>query len=71
MQGVTVRPRNTRPQAARTLKLHVFELDPKIFAMNEFTECVICIWTIFESGCGIQISEATPTKFSMLFKHNF
>ena len=35
------------------------------------TGCVICIWTIFESGCGIQVSQATPTKFSMLFKHNY
>ena len=25
----TVRPRNTRPQAARTLQVHVFELGPK------------------------------------------
>ena len=31
----------------------------------------ICIWKIFESGCGIQMSQATPTKFSMLFKHNY
>ena len=35
------------------------------------TGCVICIWTIFESGFGIQVSQATPTKFSMLFKHNY
>jgi hypothetical protein len=35
------------------------------------TGCVICIWTIFESGCGIQMSQATPTKFSMLFKHSY
>ena len=35
------------------------------------TGCTICIWTIFESGCGIQVSQATPTKFSMLFKHNY
>ena len=26
------------------------------------TGCVICIWTIFESGCGIQMSQATPTN---------
>ena len=32
----TVRPRNTRPQAARTLQVHVFELGPKIFELNEF-----------------------------------
>ena len=25
----------------------------------------------FKNGCGIQMSQATPTKFSMLFKHNF
>ena len=24
-----------------------------------------------KSGCGIQMSQATPTKFSMLFKHNY
>ena len=32
----TVRPRDTRPQAARTLQVHVFELGPKIFELNEF-----------------------------------
>ena len=32
----TVRPRDTRPQAARTSQVHVFELGPKIFEMNEF-----------------------------------
>ena len=36
------------------------------FFVVAFTGC-ICIWTIFESGCGIQVSQATPTKFSMLF----
>ena len=25
----------------------------------------------FKNGCGIQMSQATPTKFSMLFKHNY
>ena len=30
------RTRDTRPQAARTLQVHVFELDPKIFELNEF-----------------------------------
>ena len=34
--GTTVRPRDTRPQAARTLQVHVFELGPKIFELNEF-----------------------------------
>jgi len=24
-----------------------------------------------KSGCGSQMSQATPTKFSMLFKHNY
>ena len=24
-----------------------------------------------KSGCGIRMSQATPTKFSMLFKHNY
>ena len=33
---ITVRPRDTRPQAARTLQVHVFELDPKKSEMNEF-----------------------------------
>ena len=32
----TVRSRDTRPQAARTSQVHVFELDPKKFEMNEF-----------------------------------
>ena len=32
----TVRPRNTQPQAARTLQVHVFELGPKIFKMHVF-----------------------------------
>ena len=32
----TVRPRDTRPQAARTSQVHVFELGPKIFELNEF-----------------------------------
>ena len=31
----TVGPRDTRPQAARTLTMHVFELDPKKFEMHE------------------------------------
>ena len=25
----------------------------------------------FKNGCGIQMSQATPTKLSMLFKHNY
>ena len=25
----------------------------------------------FKNGCGIKMKEATPTKFSMLFKHNY
>ena len=25
----------------------------------------------FKNGCGIKMSQATPTKFSMLFKHNY
>ena len=32
----TVRPRDTRPQGARTLQVHVFELGPKKFELNEF-----------------------------------
>ena len=32
----TVRPRDTRSQAAQTLQVHVFELGPKKFEMNEF-----------------------------------
>ena len=32
----TVRPRDTRPQAARTSQVHVFELGPKKIEMNEF-----------------------------------
>ena len=34
--GTTVRPRDTGPQAARTSQVHVFELGPKKFEMNEF-----------------------------------
>jgi len=49
---------------------------PKVFYLDQIfskgnTGWCICIWTIFESGCGIQVSPATPTKFSMLFKHNY
>jgi hypothetical protein len=32
----TVRPRDTRPQAARTLTMHDFELGPKNFEMHVF-----------------------------------
>ena len=32
----TAKPRDTRPQAARTSQVHVFELGPKKFEMNEF-----------------------------------
>ena len=32
----TVRPRDTRPQAARTSTMHDFELGPKIFEMHVF-----------------------------------
>ena len=32
----TVRPRDTRPQAAQTSQVNVFELGPKKFEMNEF-----------------------------------
>ena len=41
------------------------------FHPNEHTGWAICIWTIFEIVCGIQMSQATPTKFSMLFNHNY
>ena len=32
----TVRPRDTQPQAARTLQVHIFKLGPKKFELNEF-----------------------------------
>ena len=32
----TVRPQDTRPQAARTLTMHDFELGPKKFEMHVF-----------------------------------
>ena len=32
----TLRPRDTRPQAAQTLQVHVFEWGPKKFELNEF-----------------------------------
>jgi hypothetical protein len=35
-ESYTVRPRDTRPQAARTLQVHVFELGPKKFDQNKF-----------------------------------
>ena len=37
----TVRPRDTRPQAARTLTMHVFELGPKKFEMHVFDEFLL------------------------------
>ena len=41
-EGCTVRPRDTRPQAARTSQVHVFELGPKIFEMHVFARfCTI------------------------------
>ena len=36
---------------------------------NIYTGWPISIWTILKSGCGIQMSQVTPIKFSMLFKH--
>ena len=32
----TVMPQDARPQAAQTLQVHIFELGPKKFEMNEF-----------------------------------
>ena len=32
----TVRPRDTQPQATRTLTMHAFEEGPKKFEMHEF-----------------------------------
>ena len=31
-----VGPRDTRPQAARTLQVHLFELGPKRFQLNKY-----------------------------------
>ena len=54
------------------LQARLAEAEDTIEARNVIhTGWCICIWTIFESGCGIQMSQATPTKFSMLFKHNY
>ena len=39
--------------------------------IKKFAGCLIIIWMIFKKGCGIQMSPATPTKFSMLFKHTY
>ena len=36
MKIVYVRPQDTQPQAARILQVHLFELGPKIFQLNEF-----------------------------------
>ena len=33
--GDTVRPQDTRPRASRTSQVHIFELGPKKFEMNE------------------------------------
>ena len=33
----TVRPQGTRPQGARTLQVHSFELSPKFFQLHGFT----------------------------------
>ena len=41
----------------------------RIFAHS--TGWPISLWTNFKSGCDIQMNQATPTKFSMLFKHNY
>ena len=37
----TVRPRDTRPQTARTLTMHVFELGPKKFEMHVFDKLLL------------------------------
>ena len=42
--GSTVRPRDTRPQAARTSQVHVFELGPKIFEMHVFAHFCTFFW---------------------------
>ena len=31
----------------------------------------ISLWTIFKSGCGIRMSQAMATNFSLLFRHTF
>jgi hypothetical protein len=36
LKVITVGPRDTRPQAARTLTMHVFELGPKNFEKHVF-----------------------------------
>ena len=36
INGNTVRPRDTRPQAALTSTIHYFELGPKFFEMHYF-----------------------------------
>ena len=36
LENTTVRSQDTQPQAARTLQVHIFELGPKQFEMNEF-----------------------------------
>ena len=41
MEKSTVRPRDTRPQAARTLTMHIFELGPKKFEMHVFDELLL------------------------------
>ena len=48
--GCTVRPRDTLPQAARTLQVHVFKLGPKKFELNEFMVKTLSS-TVFRSFC--------------------
>ena len=43
-----------------------------IWEKRYYVQGVLYVFGRFlKSGCGIQISQATPTKFSMLFKHNY
>jgi hypothetical protein len=56
------------PWTSQKLKFIWHEIKNLITSRGS-TGCLISIWTIFESGCGIQMSQPTPTKCSMLFKY--
>ena len=48
---ITVRPRDTRPQAAWTSQVHVFVLDPETFEMHVFA-CFLHVFARFGTFFG-------------------
>ena len=41
------------------------------FSQDKFRKLQGVSERFFKNGCGIQMSQATPTKFSLLFNHTF